>query len=319
MDMMRDGIDDELKTHGYDAYSIKKLCEDGENLRSDYSVIKYAQKHNMVLVTEDVDNIQGCKENNIDCIEFGQNKTLDYLLVELQKLKTSKTKKVKLRDYLKELKNDSLYALDRLVEPKISLSLGVLAIIIIFSYANGQHLSTIMLPPSNPVTVTRDLNDFVVNATINNYNQDGNGLIRSGDLIQVDVSIINKYPHNVDLHYSEKVTNSGHQEWHETVDSQNISHKFNFTRHIPFEKSGATQLYLYFQFDKEIKPFSGGVMEFESSNIANSTIFYQNRVFTQTEYDYKIEKYLLYAFLPLVAIPIALVSIKTLRDILEDK
>ena len=51
IDAMRDGVEDELKNHGYDAYSIKKLCDKGENLKSDYSVIKYAQKHNMVLVT----------------------------------------------------------------------------------------------------------------------------------------------------------------------------------------------------------------------------------------------------------------------------
>ena len=316
---MRDGVDNELKNHGYDAYSIKKLCEKGENLDSDYSVIKYAQKNNMVLVTEDVDNIKGCKENNIDCVEFGQTQTLDYLLLELQKIKSSRTKKAKLKKYLQELKIDSLYAIDRLLSPKISLSLSVLALIIVFSYIGGEQLSLVMLPPSDSIIETRDLGDFTINATIHNYNQDGNGLIREGDLIQVDVLIINKHPNSVNLHYSEKVTNSGHQKWYETVDSQKISHKFNLTRHIPFEKSGATQLYLHFQFDEESKPFTGGVMTFESPQVTNSTIFYQNRVYTQSEYDYKIEKYLLYAFLPLVAIPIALVSIKTLRDILEDK
>lgn len=91
MDAMRDGLEDDLKRHGYEAYSVKKLCEEQNmKLKSDYSIIKYAEKNNMVLVTEDIDNIEGCKENDINCIEFGQNHSLDYLIGELEKIKSKR-------------------------------------------------------------------------------------------------------------------------------------------------------------------------------------------------------------------------------------
>ena len=91
IDGMRDGIEEELRKRGYDAYSVKKLCEDdGMKLRSDFSLMKYAEKHHMIVVTEDLDNVLGCEENNMDCVEFGQDKKLYYLLAELEKIKSNK-------------------------------------------------------------------------------------------------------------------------------------------------------------------------------------------------------------------------------------
>ncbi|SMH71334.1 hypothetical protein [Candidatus Nitrosotalea okcheonensis] len=87
IDIMRDGLDDTLRKHDYDAHSVKKLCEEQSlNLRSDFSLMKYAEKHNMIIVTEDKDNVLGCRENNMDCVEFGQSDTLEYLLEELEKI-----------------------------------------------------------------------------------------------------------------------------------------------------------------------------------------------------------------------------------------
>lgn len=95
IDAMRDGIEDELKKRGYEAYSVKKLCEDKKmKLFSDYSIIKYAEKHNMVLVTEDIDNVEGCRENKIDCVQFSQDQTLDNLVEELEKIKLDRKNKV---------------------------------------------------------------------------------------------------------------------------------------------------------------------------------------------------------------------------------
>jgi len=89
IDAMRDGIEDELRERGYEAYSTKKLCEEEKmKLHSDFSIMKHAEKHHMVLVTEDVDNIEGCIENNMDYVEFHQYNKLDYLLVELEKIKS---------------------------------------------------------------------------------------------------------------------------------------------------------------------------------------------------------------------------------------
>lgn len=87
IDEMRDGLDRELKARGYDAQSVKKLVEKGLKLRTDYSILKYAEKNGMVLITEDTANIEGCKENDIPCVVFGQKDNLRTLLEKLEILK----------------------------------------------------------------------------------------------------------------------------------------------------------------------------------------------------------------------------------------
>lgn len=87
IDEMRDGLDRELKANGYDAHSVRKLVEKGMKLKSDYSILKYAEKHGMILITEDADNIEGCKENDISCVMFGQKDDIRTLLEKLEILK----------------------------------------------------------------------------------------------------------------------------------------------------------------------------------------------------------------------------------------
>ena len=40
----------------------------------------------MILVTEDIDNIDGCMKNNIECVHFEQIHSLNYLLEALEKI-----------------------------------------------------------------------------------------------------------------------------------------------------------------------------------------------------------------------------------------
>ena len=68
IDEMDDGMDDKLKSIGFDAYSVKKLRADGIKLHTDYSILNYAKENNMILVTRDTENGQACEENNLPCI-----------------------------------------------------------------------------------------------------------------------------------------------------------------------------------------------------------------------------------------------------------
>lgn len=86
VDEMLDGTDEKLRDRSYEAYSIKKLREKGEKLRSDYSILKYVEINNMVLITEDDENVDACKENDIMVIKHGQNRTFENLVSELEKL-----------------------------------------------------------------------------------------------------------------------------------------------------------------------------------------------------------------------------------------
>ena len=90
VDEMYDGKDLELKKKGYDAHSVKKLRLEGKSLHYDYSVLNYVKENNMILITEDPENIGGCKENDLPCIGLGQNPSVEDIIKELKLLKKDK-------------------------------------------------------------------------------------------------------------------------------------------------------------------------------------------------------------------------------------
>jgi len=84
VDEMYDGLDEELKNHGYEAYSVKKLKVEGKKMETDFSVISHAKENGLTLVTQDSENIKGCRENNLPLIAIDID---DVLKMVLEKLK----------------------------------------------------------------------------------------------------------------------------------------------------------------------------------------------------------------------------------------
>tara|TARA_B100001750_G_C15124578_1_gene406725 strand:- start:55 stop:345 length:291 start_codon:yes stop_codon:yes gene_type:complete len=73
VDEMDDGMDEKLRSMGYDAFSVKKLRAEGLNLHTDYSVINYAKENSMILITRDTESGEACTENNIPCVLLDSN------------------------------------------------------------------------------------------------------------------------------------------------------------------------------------------------------------------------------------------------------
>ena len=84
VDEMYDGLDEKLKNHGYNAYSVKKLKAEGKKMETDFSVLSHAKEYGLTLVTQDSENIKGCKENNLPLIAIDID---DVLKIVLEKLK----------------------------------------------------------------------------------------------------------------------------------------------------------------------------------------------------------------------------------------
>lgn len=87
VDEMYDGLDDKLIETGFsEVESVKKLINDGKKLQSDFSVLNYARDNEMILITADVENKNGCKENNMPCIAIGKINVFEFVKKELEKL-----------------------------------------------------------------------------------------------------------------------------------------------------------------------------------------------------------------------------------------
>ena len=85
---MYDGYDEKLNELRHEAQSVKKLINEGKPLRSDYSVLTYAKENDMILVTADVENKQGCDENKIKCICPTKETVFQAILNELKKFES---------------------------------------------------------------------------------------------------------------------------------------------------------------------------------------------------------------------------------------
>ena len=84
IDEMDDGMDEKLQNIGYDAYSVKKLRTDGLKLHTDYSIINYAKKNGMILVTRDTESGQACDENNIPYVLLDSDEIFKIVLEKLK-------------------------------------------------------------------------------------------------------------------------------------------------------------------------------------------------------------------------------------------
>ena len=84
IDEMDDGMDEKLEKIGFQAYSVKKLRAEGLNLHTDFSVISYAKKNNMILITRDTESGEACDENNIPCILLDTDEIFKIVLDKLR-------------------------------------------------------------------------------------------------------------------------------------------------------------------------------------------------------------------------------------------
>jgi len=85
VDEMDDGMDEKLAKIGFEAYSVKKLRAEGLNLHTDFSVISYAKKNKMILVTRDTESGEACNENNIPYILLDADEIFKIVLDNLRK------------------------------------------------------------------------------------------------------------------------------------------------------------------------------------------------------------------------------------------
>ena len=84
-DEMYEGKAEEFRKLGYQAVSVRELREMGFRIQFDYSVISYTDENGMILITEDNENYGGCMENQIPCVQLGQNPSNEEIIEKLKK------------------------------------------------------------------------------------------------------------------------------------------------------------------------------------------------------------------------------------------
>ena len=89
LDEMYDGYEEDLKKHGYESQSVKKLKANGSLLATDFSVLTFAKENNMILVTGDSQNGKACRENNIPCVYIDKEAIVGIMVDKIKALDAS--------------------------------------------------------------------------------------------------------------------------------------------------------------------------------------------------------------------------------------
>ena len=84
-DEMYEGKAEQFRELGYQAVSVRELREMGFKIQYDFSVISYTDENGMILITEDNENYGGCMENQIPCVQLGQNPSNEEIIEKLKK------------------------------------------------------------------------------------------------------------------------------------------------------------------------------------------------------------------------------------------
>jgi predicted nuclease of predicted toxin-antitoxin system len=88
VDEMYEGfVKDLQKEDGFEVESVKQLINQGKKLHSDFSVLKYAKEKEMILVTADIENQNGCEENEIKYVRINKETVLKSILEGLKAFK----------------------------------------------------------------------------------------------------------------------------------------------------------------------------------------------------------------------------------------
>lgn len=70
----------------YDVSSVDLLIAQGRRMKSDYSILKYAEQNQMILITRDGQNRVGCEENGIPCISLGENPSIEAVIEMIKEI-----------------------------------------------------------------------------------------------------------------------------------------------------------------------------------------------------------------------------------------
>jgi predicted nuclease of predicted toxin-antitoxin system len=81
LDQNTDGFDKKLIELGHKVEYVRKLREKDPKFRNDLNVIKYAQEHNMILITKDKEPGQACEDNKIPCIWLSDERIFDEMIL----------------------------------------------------------------------------------------------------------------------------------------------------------------------------------------------------------------------------------------------
>lgn len=87
VDEMHEGLVKYLKEAGYEVESVKQLLSEDKPMKSDFSVLTYAKKNDMILISADTENQKGCEENNIKYVPINNEIILQIVLDGLKKFK----------------------------------------------------------------------------------------------------------------------------------------------------------------------------------------------------------------------------------------
>jgi len=193
-----------------------------------------------------------------------------------------------------------------------------IGIAIAFMIVIGNVAAENIAPPPIENQYYFDLQNFTTNTEVENINNKQNVLIRETELMLYTTTITSKVSEPTRITYFVSIYHAGVSS---TFDHQNAVEieafgTKKFTTKFSLPKAGINLVTLHFELHEDRSNF--GVSS-GSGLIEEQDLEFYHRVLTESDYNFQLERKLLYQFLWITAAPFVIFGIKGLRDIIQNK
>jgi len=185
--------------------------------------------------------------------------------------------------------------------------------------AIGYYGAESEFPQNEFMPIKFESDTFVVNGTMKNIHNNFSNLVRETEGMKYTVTIFNKNSTDYYFTLKNKVANAKDVIYYEKNDPVRINggEKDTFSTTAYMRNTGINTVTITVEVHKAKQHPQEGMVLMGGSIDEGSQGFF-NRVYSQSDYDATREKSVFYRFLGVIAAPFVILSVKYLRDIIEN-
>ena len=200
----------------------------------------------------------------------------------------------------------------------ISFFLSILG----FAYAVGTVGAMSLFPIGDWTKESTEFQNFNVDFLLKNINHNGNLLIIETEWMQYNFTIYNKYENDVIFKVYTIVSNSGENTYSDSVTEIFVAKgkSENIVKQFPLKQEGIHTVSVFFKmYDVYNTGVDKGKINLVEDPIESKSISKSLRSLSYTDYNALEERAIIYRLLWVVVSPLAAVTVKHIRDLIEGR
>lgn len=191
-----------------------------------------------------------------------------------------------------------------------------------FAYTVGTVGAMNLFPMGDWTKESKEFENFSVDFLLKNMNHNGNLLVLETEWMQYDFTIYNKYEKDIIFKVYTKVSNSGENTYSDPATEIFVAKgkSENIVKQFPLKHEGMNEVSVIFEaYPVYEKGVNVGEVNYFENVIESKSISKYIRALSYTDYNTLEERSIVYRLLWVVVSPLAAITVKHIRDLVEGR